>query len=304
MGQKQVAVNARQVVEALDVGDGTEFSQVVVALLVLGQQRNLEAVVFLAAVQVVAAEVGVNAHNGFELGASLWTVLIVRLHSLHKLKGAHHVAQVREGYRGLAVVGGTLNKLRNLGRGLQHAELAVHVKVKKGNSVGSRFKRPARPWLGGVGVCGRRRSGRGRLSSRGWRSLLKASLEVGTGFFEVAVLDSNGQDFLGMGCNVAVELGLLHAQVCSLPMTAASQFPKAASGGLHVSGRIVSLHKGCIEQRTVEFREFCWLESASPRNAHQSSRLGRHGIDYGQLHPIGFKADSQKFCAKDVEIKL
>ena len=71
MGQKQVAVNARQVVESLDVGDGTEFSQVVVALLVLGQQRNLEAVVFLAAVQVVAAEVGVNAHNGFKLGASL-----------------------------------------------------------------------------------------------------------------------------------------------------------------------------------------------------------------------------------------
>lgn len=71
MGQKQVAVNARQVVEALDVGDGTEFSQIVVALLILGQQRNLEAVVFLAAVQVVAAEVGVNAHNGLELGASL-----------------------------------------------------------------------------------------------------------------------------------------------------------------------------------------------------------------------------------------
>ena len=116
--QKQVAVDARQVVEALDVGDGTEFSQIVVALLILGQQRNLEAVVFLAAVQVVAAEVGVNAHNGLELGASLWTVLIVRLHSLHKLKGTHHVAQVREGYRGLAVVCCTFYKLRNLGRGL------------------------------------------------------------------------------------------------------------------------------------------------------------------------------------------
>ena len=87
-------------------------------------------------------------------------------------------------------------------------------------------------------------------------------------------------------------------------MTAASQFPKAASGGLHVGGSIVSLHKGCIEQRAVEFREFCWLESASPRNPHQCSRLGRHGIDHGQLHPIGFKADSQKFCAKHIQVKL
>ena len=55
VGQKEVAIDARQVVEALDVGDGTEFSQVMVSQFVLGQQRNLEAVVFLAAVQVVAA---------------------------------------------------------------------------------------------------------------------------------------------------------------------------------------------------------------------------------------------------------
>ncbi len=107
-----------------------------------------------------------------------------------------------------------------------------------------------------------------------------------------------------MGFDVAVKLGLLHAQVCSLPVTAASEFPKAPSSGLHVGGSIVSLHKGRIEQRAVEFRKFCWLESASPRNPNQCSGLGRHGIDYGQLHPIGFKADSQKFSAKDVEIKL
>ena len=107
-----------------------------------------------------------------------------------------------------------------------------------------------------------------------------------------------------MGRYVAIELVLPHAQVYSLPVTAASEFPKAPSSGLHVGGSIVSLHKGRIKQRAVEFRKFCWLESASPRNPHQCSGLGRHGIDNGQLHPIRFKADSQKFSAKDVEIKL
>ena len=201
----------------------------------------------------------------------------MRLHSLHKLKGTHHIAQVCEGYRRLAVVGGTLNQLWNLGRGLQHAKLAVNVKVKKGNSVGSSVKSSACTCLSRIRVyrASSRNSVRGRLP------ILKACLEVGTGFFEVAVLDSNGQDPLRMGFDVAVKLGLLHAQVCSLPMTAASEFPKAPSSGLHVSGSIVGLLKGRIEQRAVEFSKFCWLESSSPRNPHQCSRLGRHGVNYG-----------------------
>ena len=80
---------------------------------------------------MVAAHKRVHAHDGLELRTALGAVLVVGLDPLNKLKGAHHVAEVGQRHRGLAVGRDALNQFRNLCRRLQHAELAVHVEVKK-----------------------------------------------------------------------------------------------------------------------------------------------------------------------------
>ena len=84
----QGLVNPRHVIKPVCVGLGAELGEVVIAVFVFGEKNGWVAVVFGAAVGVVAADVKLSADNG--LDARL-------VGSANKLKRPHHVAVVRDG---------------------------------------------------------------------------------------------------------------------------------------------------------------------------------------------------------------
>ena len=282
VGEQQVAVDARNIVKSIDVGDGTQLGQVVVARFVLGQQRNLESVVLLASVLVVAAHKRIHSHDGLELRATLRSVFVVGLYPLHELKRAHHVAEVGQRHCGLSVCRRTLDQFRNLCRRLQHAELAVHVQVKKRN------------------ICRRtwRRGGSGR--NRFCHLCLKRS----TGRLEVAVRKPDGRNHLRVGRDKILELRGLYAELARLPVAYAHEFPKASRGGLHVCRGIVGLCKFLTEELGMQFSQFGGLESAAPRNTHQRRRLRRHRIEHGLLNPRLIPSETQVLGPERIEVKL
>ncbi len=268
VGEQQVAVDARNVVKPIDVGDGTELRQVVVAGFVFGQERNLEPVVFLATVQVVTAQVGVHAHDGFQFRGSLRTIFVVGLHPLDKLKSAHHVPEVGQGYRRLSVGGRPLNEVRNLGGSLKHTKLAVNVQVKK-RHVGIETLDRA----GGFGQVGGRRSGRSRRPQCGARLL------------EVSVLQPDGRNHVGVGCDKGLELVGLHPELRGLPMPNPNQFPKTTGRGFDVGCGVVGLCEGLAKELGVQLTQLGGLKSSATGNPNQGRRLGCHRIEHRLRDP-------------------
>ena len=231
---------------------------------------------------MVAAHKRVHAHDGLELRTALGAVLVVGLDPLNKLKGAHHVAEVSQRHRGLAVGRDALNQFRNLCRRLQHAELAVHVEVKKRRIRG----------------CARRLGGRGR------NRFCSLGLEGCAGGLEVAVREANGRNHLRVGRDKVFELSRLYAKLTRLPMADAHQFPKAACGSLYVRSGIVGLGKLLTKELGVQFSQFRGLESASPRNPHQRRSLRRHRIQDGLLNPGFIPAEPQVLGSEHIQVKL
>ena len=212
---------------------------------------------------------------------------------LHKLEGAHHVAQIRQGHRGLDHHG-------HLGRCLQDAELTVGVNMKKVRRHIRGHRNGRRRTQSGGGL--RRRNWRRRNrwgSCRGlvngrWSSRRNARwatrshwprLQASAFRFEVEVLQANGRDGTGMLRLERCEGCAIPAELFRGPVAHSDQFQETARRRLHVRRGIVRLGKLLLKQMRMKLAQLGDLKAAALA-ADDLGDLGRSlgtGIENGQF---------------------
>src|SRR5690606_26536781 len=99
-------VDPGDVIESLGIGDGRHFGEVVVSVLVLGQQHDLVSVVLSGLVFMVLADEEFAADNslqlprlgGFVIGKGGFIfgpdAFVVGAHFLDKMEGSHHIGVI------------------------------------------------------------------------------------------------------------------------------------------------------------------------------------------------------------------
>lgn len=120
-------VDARAVAQALEPRAAREFLQVVEALVVRRQQRQVEGRVVGAGrlLARLAGDVGRLPDDGFDLLAFA---------GLEELDGAEQVAVVGQRHRGLAVRGRRGDEIADLRRGREQAVVRAHMQVAEGGA--------------------------------------------------------------------------------------------------------------------------------------------------------------------------
>ena len=117
-------VDAWHVVESIRVGLGRQFGQVVVTVLVLGQKHRRVSVVLFGLVVHVFADIQFRPHDGLD------ALFVARP---HELKSRHHVPMVGHRQGRHAHLLRRSNEFTHRAHRLEHAELGMHVQVRKRN---------------------------------------------------------------------------------------------------------------------------------------------------------------------------
>ena len=118
-------VDARLVVEALDVGLGRELDEVVIAVHVLGQHDQVVGALVLAALAVEAARPGhieLRAHDGLQRNTFLG-------HRIQELLHTEHVPVIGDSQGRLTVGHGSIDQVPYLGLTVENRILGMDMQV-------------------------------------------------------------------------------------------------------------------------------------------------------------------------------
>ena len=254
---EQILVYPGVVVITVGVGYGHQFDQIMVSGFVFGQQYYRISFIVGVTFAVIVAHQEFHADDGFDFFVAIFDRTVIFVHGFPKLKCAHHIALVGQGYGGHTGTGYRFDQLVEFNRGFQYAKLAVKVQVGKiiPMSAGCFFLR------GGFGFF---------------------VFQLLRSMFQTAMRESEGRKHTGIAFDESFQEFIVAPKSFRFDNSLADKLKENPCRGFHVGGGVVGFGKILAEKELIQFTQFGQFETAFAPDAHQFGRAFGHGIQNGK----------------------